>query len=1060
MFIAQSAPRIARGLFAIALSKSWISYAEKVLKLSKMLERRVWWTQCPLRQIGSLPCEIYDKLEAKRYVSSSRIETLREMSVRELGQLVSNQRQAASLRAEASQMPSLAVEASAQPITRTVLRVTLSVTATFEWRDRLHGGSESWWIWVEDSDTEHIYHKELWTLSKRQAEEPQTLTFTAPLFEPLPPAYYVRAFSDRWLGVETVVPIALAGLSLPSARPAHTELLPLRPLPKSALGDARFESIFRFTHFNPVQTQIFHTVVHTDTNVLVGAPTGSGKTVTAELALLRLLRAHPGQKAVYIAPLKALVRERMADWHEKFVKGMSLNMQELTGDVTPDARALTAAHILATTPEKWDGVSRHWQQRGYVRKVGLIIIDEIHLLGEERGPILEVIVSRMRYMAERMGAPIRIIGLSTAMANASDLGDWLGIPHDSLFNFKPSVRPVPLEVHIAGFPGQHYCPRMATMNKPTYRAITVHSAGQPALVFVSSRRQTRLTALDLIAYCSADERETQFLRMPSSELEPLLTGVHDPALRHVLAFGIGIHHAGLDDSDRQLVERLFLEQAILVLVCTSTLAWGVNFPAHLVVVKGTEYYDAKTKRYVDFPVTDVLQMMGRAGRPQYDDKAVAVILVHEPKKTFYKKFLYEPFPVESCLHEQLHDHVNAEVVSGTIRSKQDAVDFLSWTYMYRRLLQNPAYYHCEDPTEDGFNRHLSVLVEATFADLEAAGCVAIGEDGWGVEPLALGRVASYYYLKYTTVALFHAELHDVDEPPVALPDLLRVLCDASEFDELPVRHNEEHTNAALAATLPWSVDQRALDSPHVKAQLLLQAHFASASLPVADYVTDLKSVLDQALRVLQAMVDIAADAGWLHTAMGAMYLTQMVSQGRFLDDPQLAHLPGISSTAEATLASRGIRYLAQLVYTDHRELQRVLTAHMTPRSLADLLALISSLPATRLSASPPVDPVAPEDECAVAVTIEATNPRARRAAHAPGFPKPRTSGWWLVLGLGEELFALKRVAAPPSARAPPLKTELQLCAPEDVGTHEYQLYLISDSYIGLDQQMTINIVVE
>jgi len=104
--------------------------------------------------------------------------------------------------------------------------------------------------------------------------------------------------------------------------------------------------------------------------------------------------------------------------------------------------------------------------------------------------------------------------------------------------------------------------------------------------------------------------------------------------------------------------------------------------------------------------------------------------------------------------------------------------------------------------------------------------------------------------------------------------------------------------------------------------------------------------------------------------------------------------------------------------------------------------------------------VAPEDECAVAVTIEATNPRARRAAHAPGFPKPRTSGWWLVLGLGEELFALKRVAAPPSARAPPLKTELQLCAPEDVGTHEYQLYLISDSYIGLDQQMTINIVVE
>ena len=84
-----------------------------------------------------------------------------------------------------------------------------------------------------------------------------------------------------------------------------------------------------------------------------------------------------------------------------------------------------------------------------------------------------------------------------------------------------------------------------------------------------------------------------------------------------------------------------------VLIATSTLAWGVNFPAHLVVVKGTEYFDGKTQHYVDYPITDVLQMMGRAGRPQYDDRGVAMILVHDIKKHFYKKFLYEPFPVES-----------------------------------------------------------------------------------------------------------------------------------------------------------------------------------------------------------------------------------------------------------------------------------------------------------------------------------------------------------------------------------------------------------------------------
>ena len=79
------------------------------------------------------------------------------------------------------------------------------------------------------------------------------------------------------------------------------------------------------------------------------------------------------------------------------------------------------------------------------------------------------------------------------------------------------------------------------------------------------------------------------------------------------------------------------------------------------VIKGTEYYDPKQKRYQDMPITDVLQMMGRAGRPQFDDHGVACVLVHDVKKHFYKKFLYEPFPVESSLLQVLPDHLNAEI---------------------------------------------------------------------------------------------------------------------------------------------------------------------------------------------------------------------------------------------------------------------------------------------------------------------------------------------------------------------------------------------------------------
>jgi activating signal cointegrator complex subunit 3 len=140
--------------------------------------------------------------------------------------------------------------------------------------------------------------------------------------------------------------------------------------------------------------------------------------------------------------------------------------------------SLQKADIVTTTPEKWDGISRNWKNRKYVKEVGLMIIDEIHLLGEERGPILEVIVSRMRYISSQTDTPIRIIGLSTALANAEDLSDWLGTdPNMGLFNFRPSVRPVPLEAHIQGYQGRHYCPRMVSVTRGLAVTCLTCSAG-------------------------------------------------------------------------------------------------------------------------------------------------------------------------------------------------------------------------------------------------------------------------------------------------------------------------------------------------------------------------------------------------------------------------------------------------------------------------------------------------------------------------------------------------------------------------------------------------------
>ena len=83
-------------------------------------------------------------------------------------------------------------------------------------------------------------------------------------------------------------------------------------------------------------------------------------------------------------------------------------MVELTGDVTPDASAIRDSSVIVTTPEKWDGVSRSWQTRNYVQAVALIVIDEIHLLGEDRGPVLEVIVSRTNFISSHTSRYVSI----------------------------------------------------------------------------------------------------------------------------------------------------------------------------------------------------------------------------------------------------------------------------------------------------------------------------------------------------------------------------------------------------------------------------------------------------------------------------------------------------------------------------------------------------------------------------------------------------------------------------------------------------------------------------
>ena len=1059
-YVAQNAARICRALFMIALNRRWGHQCLVLLSLCKSIEKQVWPFQHPFHQFD-LPLPILKNLDEKANISS--IESLRDMEPAEIGQLVHNQKMGNTISKLLDNFPTLTVEVEIAPLNRDVLRVHLYLTADFRWNDKHHGTSESYWIWVENSETSEIYHHEYFILSRKKLYDDHELNFTIPLSDPLPTQIYVRAVSDRWLGAETVTPVSFQHLIRPDTESVYTDLLDLQPLPVAALKNPLLEKIYgqRFEFFNPMQTQIFHTLYHTSANVLLGSPTGSGKTVAAELAMWWAFREKPGSKVVYIAPMKALVRERVQDWRKRLTRQMGLKLVELTGDNTPDTRTIRDADIIITTPEKWDGISRSWQTRGYVRQVSLVVIDEIHLLGGDRGPILEIIVSRMNYIASQSKGSVRLVGMSTACANAMDLGNWLGVK-EGLFNFRHSVRPVPLEIFIDGFPEQRgFCPLMQSMNRPTFLAIKNHSPDKPVIVFVASRRQTRLTAKDLINFCGMEDNPRRFVCMSEEDLQLNLSRVKDDALREALSFGIGLHHAGLVEADRQLSEELFANNKIQILVATSTLAWGVNLPAHLVVVKGTQFFDAKIEGYKDMDLTDVLQMLGRAGRPQFDSSGVARIFTQDAKKAFYKHFLHIGFPVESSLHNVLDNHLGAEVSAGTIATKQDALDYLTWTFFFRRLHKNPSYYGLQISAEEHntiaaqqlANDFMVELVDKSFAELAESGCIALDSNG-DVDSTPLGKIMSYYYLSHKTIR----HLLKQAKKDATFEDVLSWICGATEFDELPVRHNEDLINAELSKNLPLNAELLRLPmwDPHVKAFLLLQAYFSRIDLPISDYVGDQNSVLDQSIRIVQASIDVLTELSYLSSCVMMTTLLQCIKSARWPHDGPLSILPGVEVEKEQQRITRGDSQppsLAQIHDIPKPALSQALkTIGIPPSTHPQVDKVIKTLPHLQIN-------ILNTSALSLTVSIARLNPAFQPdyRIYAPKYPKPQSEGFFLIVAdaAKDEVLALKRVNWPSMGEKgsgggikPAMRSIIKL-SPETV-ERKVDVLVVSDAYVGME----------
>ena len=513
----------------------------------------------------------------------------------------------------------------------------------------------------------------------------------------------------------------------------------------------RFRQVFPYELFNAAQSKCFDPIYKSNDNVVVSAPTGSGKTALLELAICKLVEGHPsGQfKIVYQAPTKSLCSERIRDWQKKF-SHLNLACAELTGDTSQaEMSRVGAASIIITTPEKWDSITRKWKDYSrLLQLVKLFLIDEVHILKDTRGATLEAVVSRMKASS----ANVRFLALSATVPNSHDVAVWLGKDHANdhipahLETFGEDFRPVKLQKFVYGFDGlPNDFAFEKTLDGKLPNLIQKYSQKRPMMIFCFTRKSCETTAGILAEWWTRQRGMDRAWPVPAQ-----MPVVGSKELQELVGCGVAFHHAGLDPQDRHAIETAFLKGNVSLICCTSTLAIGVNLPCHLVVLKGTVcFQDGALCEYSDL---EVMQMLGRAGRPQFDDSAVAIIMTRSEKADRYKKMISGQDVLESTLHLTLIEHLNSEIGLGTVMDLYTAKKWLMGTFLSVRMRQNPDHYKLDGilPSRDADER-LGLVCERDIQLLEDHELVR--RNGDRLSGTEYGEAMSRYMVQFETMKL-------------------------------------------------------------------------------------------------------------------------------------------------------------------------------------------------------------------------------------------------------------------------------------------------------------------
>jgi helicase len=521
--------------------------------------------------------------------------------------------------------------------------------------------------------------------------------------------------------------------------------------------EERFKGIYReggFSELYPPQEAAVSAGLLGAGNMILSTPTASGKTFAAELAIAKALSS--GRKAVYVVPLRALAFEKHQEFRKYEKLGYAVRLE--VGDLDSKKYAHKPRFdILVATAEKCDSIMRAKPER--FRDVGLLVLDEIHLIGSDRGPVYEVLTTKLRVLYPN----IRVLGLSATIGNPQELSSWLSAKLVS-----SEWRPVELSEEVVVSRG------FETLKEEVLDAL---SSGGQVLVFVNSRKSAESVAEKLGEELALREAGLEKL---SEEILDALSSPTSQCLRlsgcvkHAVAF----HHAGLVNAQRNLIEDSFRDGRIKVIVATPTLAAGVNLPARTVIIRDLKRFDVDSSDYI--PVFEYKQMSGRAGRPKYDAVGYAVSLSKsESEREFIiENYVYgEPEPIYSRLGVEpvLRSHALAQIASAFTRTEKALTEF------FRQTFYGFQY---------GVSGDFEVSLRKILGDLVSWGFV--GEKDRFIIPTPIGNRVSELYIDPLTAHTYLTHFSEAEKKKT-FPEagLLEVLCDASEMRPLQVKSSEE-----------------------------------------------------------------------------------------------------------------------------------------------------------------------------------------------------------------------------------------------------------------------------